>query len=81
MTSNTFLFSETLSAERLSWLAESLKYFFVNLHPDALRHPSREIKPLFTFFITGDALYSLNEEGNAKYLGHHPVPSFGTAGL
>jgi tRNA 2-thiouridine synthesizing protein C len=62
MTSNTFLFSETLSAERLSWLAESLKYFFVNLHPDALRHPSREIKPLFTFFITGDALYSLHEE-------------------
>ncbi|MCK9592424.1 MAG: DsrE family protein [Methanoregula sp.] len=62
MTSNTFLFSDSLTAERLSWIAESLKYFFVSLHPDALRHPSREREPLFNFFITGDALYSLHEE-------------------
>jgi len=62
MTSNTFLFSDPLTAERLSWIAESLKYFFINLHPDALRHPSREKNPLFNFFITGDALYSLHEE-------------------
>jgi tRNA 2-thiouridine synthesizing protein C len=62
MTSNTFLFSDPLTAERLSWIAESLKYFFVSFHPDALRHPSREKNPLFNFFITGDALYSLHEE-------------------
>jgi tRNA 2-thiouridine synthesizing protein C len=57
-----FLFSEFLAAERLSWIAESLKCFFVNLHPDALRHPSREESPFFVFFLTGDALYSLHEE-------------------
>jgi len=62
MTSNTFLFSDPLTAERLSWIAESLKNFFVNLHPDALRHPSRERNPIFSFFITGDALYSLHGE-------------------
>jgi len=62
MTSNMFLFSDPLTAERLSWIAESMKHFFVNLHPDALRHPSREKNPLFNFFITGDALYSLHEE-------------------
>ena len=62
MTSNSFLLSRALTAERLSWIAESLKYFFISLHPDALRHPSREKNPLFNFFITGDALYSLHEE-------------------
>lgn len=62
MTSNTFLFSTSLSAERLSWIAESLKNFFVSLHPDALRHPIREKEPSFCFFLTGDALYSLHEE-------------------
>ncbi len=62
MTSNSFLFGEPVTPERLSWLAESLKYFFVNLHPDALRHPSREKNPFFIFFLTGDALYSLHDE-------------------
>ena len=62
MTTNSFLLSYDLTAERLSWIAESLKYFYVNIHPDAFRHPSREKNPIFCFFITGDALYSLNEE-------------------
>jgi len=61
MTSNTFLFSEPVTAERLSWIAESMKFFFVSLHPDALRHPSHERNPMFILFITGDALYSLHE--------------------
>ncbi len=62
MIANTFLFSGPLNAERLSWFAEILKNFFVRLHPDALRYSSREKNPLFSFFITGDALYSLHEE-------------------
>ena len=62
MMSHIFLFSTTLTAERLSWIAESLKNYFVSLHPDALRQPAREENPLFAFFITGDALYSLHEE-------------------
>ena len=73
MTSNMFLFSHPLSAERLSWIAESLKYFFVSLHPDALRHPSRENKPFFNFFITGDALYSLHEEESLRIWDITPV--------
>lgn len=62
MVSNSFLFSEDLNAERLSYLAECLKHFFVTLHPDALRHPSHEKNPIFIFFLTGDALYSLHDE-------------------
>jgi tRNA 2-thiouridine synthesizing protein C len=62
MASNSFLFGEAIAAERLSWLSESLKYFFVNLHPDALRHPSRDKNPFFVFFLTGDAVYSLHDE-------------------
>jgi len=62
MASNSFLFGEELSAERLSWLAESLKNFFVTIHPDALRNPSRDKDPFFVFFLTGDSLYSLHDE-------------------
>jgi len=62
MASNSFLFGEKLTAERLSWVAESLKNFFVAIHPDALRHPSREKDPFFIFFLTGDSLYSLHDE-------------------
>ncbi|MDD5188379.1 MAG: DsrE family protein [Methanoregula sp.] len=62
MTSIWFLLSSALTAERLSWIAESLKYFYINIHPDALRHPSRDKNTKFRFFITGDALYSLHEE-------------------
>jgi tRNA 2-thiouridine synthesizing protein C len=62
MASNSFLFGEELTAERLSYLAESIKHFFVTLHPDALRHPSHEKTPIFIFFLTGDALYSLHDE-------------------
>jgi tRNA 2-thiouridine synthesizing protein C len=62
MASNAFLFSKPVTAERLSWVAESLKYFFVNLHPDALRHQSKDSIPVSIFFLTGDALYSLHDE-------------------
>lgn len=59
MTSNPFLLGEALTAERLSWIAGTLKYFYVNIHPDAFRHSSEGKNPFFTFFLTGDALYSL----------------------
>lgn len=70
MTSNSFLLSYALTAERLSWIAESLKYFYVNIHPDALRHPSHDKNPKFIFFITGDALYSLHEEETLQIWDH-----------
>lgn len=59
MISNPFLLGEVLTAERLSWIAGSLKFYFMNLHPDSLRHRSDKENPSFIFFLTGDALYSL----------------------
>jgi len=59
MIPNPFLLGEVLTAERLSWIAGSLKFYFMNLHPDSLRHRSKKENPSFIFFLTGDALYSL----------------------
>jgi tRNA 2-thiouridine synthesizing protein C len=57
--SHFFLCGEGITPERLSWIGESLKYFFITMSPETLRHPARGGSPVFTFFITGDALYSL----------------------
>lgn len=55
-----FLFTgEYLGIERLSWIEELLKYYFVRLSPETLRNPVRKNKADFTFFLAGDALYSL----------------------
>jgi tRNA 2-thiouridine synthesizing protein C len=54
-----FLFSHPLPPERLSWIEESLKFFFVQLAPETLIHQKTTGNTLFTFYLTGDALYSL----------------------
>jgi tRNA 2-thiouridine synthesizing protein C len=59
MKSNFFLLSSPLPIERLSWIEESLKFFFVQLFPETLMHQKTSESPAITFFITGDALYSL----------------------
>jgi len=59
MTSHFFLFAGKITQERLSWIEESLKYFFVKLYPESLLHHANKNEDVFTFFITGDALYSL----------------------
>ncbi len=56
-----FLLSHPLPAERLSWIEESLKFFFVQLAPETLVHQKAAGTPPFTFFLTGDALYSLQD--------------------
>jgi tRNA 2-thiouridine synthesizing protein C len=62
MTSHFFLLSSPLSVERLSWIEESLKFFFVKLNPENLLHHTKEPRDaVFTFFLTGDALYSLQD--------------------
>jgi tRNA 2-thiouridine synthesizing protein C len=61
MSSQTFLLGDKLSTERLSWLAGCLKYSYLNQYSDALRHSGQEKSPIFLFFITGDALYSLHD--------------------
>lgn len=61
MTSHFFLLGTSITRERLSWIEESLKFFFVKLYPETLRHHAKPKDNVFTFLITGDALYSLHE--------------------
>ena len=61
MTTNFFLLGSPLTQERLSWIDESLKFFFVKLYPETLRHHVKIKENVFTFLISGDALYSLHE--------------------
>jgi tRNA 2-thiouridine synthesizing protein C len=61
MTMHFFLLSGPLSTERLSWMDECLKFFFVQLYPETLVHRGKTENPVFLFFITGDALYSLED--------------------
>ncbi|MFA6332031.1 MAG: DsrE family protein [Methanoregula sp.] len=61
MTSHFFLLSGSLSIERLSWIEECLKFFFVQLYPETLMHRGPPASPVFTFLVTGDALYSLED--------------------
>jgi len=59
---NLFLFSSPLSPERLTWLEEMIKYFFVKLNPENLLHRTKPPgDAVFTLFLTGDALYSLQD--------------------
>ena len=59
MTSHFFLLEDAVSPERLSWLQESLKFYFVKLNPENLLHSTKTRDAVFTFFLTGDSLYSL----------------------
>lgn len=59
MTSHFFLLDDAITPERLSWIEECLKFFFVKLRPENLLHSSKNQEAVFTFFLTGDSLYSL----------------------
>lgn len=60
MTSHFFLFGGPLPVERLSWIEESLKFFFVKLNPENLLHHTKAPRDaVFLFLLTGEALYSL----------------------
>jgi tRNA 2-thiouridine synthesizing protein C len=61
MTLHFFLLGSRLTQERLSWIDENLKFFFVKLYPETLRHHVKIKENVFTFLISGDALYSLHE--------------------
>jgi tRNA 2-thiouridine synthesizing protein C len=60
-TSQAFILGDSLSIERLTWLAGCLKYSYLVQYPDALRHSGKREGPIFILFITGDALYSLHD--------------------
>ena len=59
MTAHFFLLRDTLTLERLGWIDELLKFYFLRLNPQSFRHTSHEREAAFIFFLTGDALYSL----------------------
>jgi len=59
MTQHFFLFGGLQTQERLTWIEETLKFFFVKLNPENLLHHTQTRDPVFTFLLTGDALYSL----------------------
>lgn len=61
MPSHFFLLGEKLTQERLIWLEDSLKFFFVQMYPESLLHHTEYKEPMFTFLLTGNALYSLQE--------------------
>jgi tRNA 2-thiouridine synthesizing protein C len=59
MASHLFLLGGPVSLERLSWIVDALKIFFVNRSPESfLKSPTGQ-EPAVSFFITGEALYSL----------------------
>ena len=66
MNPHFFLLGGPVSQERLSWIEECLKFYFVKLNPENLLHHSKSLEGVFTFLLTGDALYSLHEHGTAR---------------
>lgn len=61
MTTHFFLLSGFLTAERLAWLEECLKFFFVQLYPETLMHRAPSGSPAVTIHLTGNALYSIED--------------------
>ena len=59
MNAHFLLLSSPVPVERLTWIDECLKFFFVQLYPETLMHQKVRESPVFSFFLTGDALYSL----------------------
>jgi tRNA 2-thiouridine synthesizing protein C len=61
MPSHFFLLGGKLTQERLAWMEDSLKFFFVQMYPESLLHHTEFKEPMFTFLLTGDALYSVHD--------------------
>ncbi|MDP2797267.1 MAG: DsrE family protein [Methanoregula sp.] len=61
MNAHFFLLSSHVPVERLSWIEECLKFFFVQLYPETLMHKKTSESSILSFFMTGDALYSLED--------------------
>jgi len=61
MTPHFFLLGSPLTQERLSWMEESLKFYFVKLKPENLLHHAQPQDAVFSFLLTSDALYSFSD--------------------
>ncbi|MDD1716341.1 MAG: sulfur oxidase, partial [Methanolinea sp.] len=67
MKGTIFLTTESLSPERLTWLAELMKYYSTRLYPESLRHHPRTPIPCLNFFLSGDAVYSLIDRRCSRF--------------
>lgn len=68
MNSHFFLLDDALSPERLGWIEECLKFYFIKLKPENLLHSTKDRDAVFTLFITGDSLHSFqNPETQALW--------------
>jgi tRNA 2-thiouridine synthesizing protein C len=61
MTANVLLFSTVLTQERLSWIDQALKHHCQKKRSEPSGTPGSGTQVSVTIFLTGDALYSLNE--------------------
>jgi len=76
MTAHFFLLRDSLTLERLGWIDELMKFYFLKLNPQSFRHTAHYRDAEFTFFLTGDALYSLqNQETAAIWESIFSLPS------
>ena len=66
MNSHFFLLGGPVTQERLSWIEECLKFFFVKLNPENLLHHAKPHDIVFSFLLTGDALYSIHDPGTVR---------------
>ena len=69
MTANIFLLSTPVTLERLSWIEECLKFFFIQLYPETLIHQPKGERPAFTFLVTDPSL-----DGSGDVI-HYEVPN------
>ncbi len=67
MKGNMFFTMDDLTPERLSWLAELLKFYCARLHPESLQHHPILPTPPFSFFVSGDAAYSIIDRQCAPF--------------
>ncbi len=59
MSSHFSLLSSYISGERLTWLEESIRFYILQIYPESLMYRADSKSPVLFFFLTGDALASL----------------------
>jgi tRNA 2-thiouridine synthesizing protein C len=66
MNPHFFLLSSPVTQERLTWIGECLRYYFIKLNPENFLHHAKADEGTFTFLLTGDALYSLHDPATVR---------------
>ena len=66
MNPHFFLLSGPVSKERLTWIGDCLRFYYVKLNPENFLHHTKSDEGLFTFLLTGDALYSLHDPATVR---------------